>query len=158
MYSIKPGRGPSLMGGVGAIGAAIFGVIWTIGAATMGAPGFFALFGVIFIVFAIVTGIVNIYNATNRNRFSTFDITTGEEESDPIAEALDLRGRDRDRGGRSARSVGSRGETEWEPGGGQGDSSVEDGPRRRFEGDYCPFCGAKVEKDFAFCPNCGKDI
>ena len=37
MKSIKPGRGPSMMGGVGSVIAAIFGVFWTIGAVQMGA-------------------------------------------------------------------------------------------------------------------------
>lgn len=30
--------------------------------------------------------------------------------------------------------------------------------RRKFEGDYCPYCGQKVEPDFVFCPSCGKSI
>ncbi len=32
------------------------------------------------------------------------------------------------------------------------------GDARRFQGDFCPFCGAKVEPAFDFCPKCGKDI
>ena len=54
MKSIKPGRGPSMMSGVASIGAAIFGLIWTIAAASMGA-GPFALFGLVFI--GIVSGL-----------------------------------------------------------------------------------------------------
>ena len=42
MYSLKPGRGPSLMGAVGGIVVAIFGVIWTFAAMSMGARPFFA--------------------------------------------------------------------------------------------------------------------
>ena len=52
MYSIKPGRGPSLMGAVGGIAAAVFGVVWIGMAMSMGAPAPFALFGVVFIVVA----------------------------------------------------------------------------------------------------------
>ena len=48
MKSIKPGRGPSMMGGLGSIFAGVFGVIWTMAAVQMGA-GIFALFGVVFI-------------------------------------------------------------------------------------------------------------
>ena len=38
MKSIKPGRGPSMMGAVGAAFAVVFGIIWTMAAASMGAP------------------------------------------------------------------------------------------------------------------------
>ena len=40
MKSIKPGRGPSAMGAMGSIIAVIFGIFWTIAAASMGAPFF----------------------------------------------------------------------------------------------------------------------
>ena len=48
MKSIKPGRGPSAMGAMGSIVAAVFGLIWTGAAVSMGAPIFFPLFGVVF--------------------------------------------------------------------------------------------------------------
>ena len=48
MKHIKPGRGPSAMGGIGAVAAAVFGIFWT-----AIAPGFMKAFGVIFIVIAI---------------------------------------------------------------------------------------------------------
>lgn len=41
MKSIKPGRGPSAMGAAGSIIAAVFGLIWTGAAVSMGAPIFF---------------------------------------------------------------------------------------------------------------------
>lgn len=69
------------MGGVGGIVVAIFGVIWTIGALSMGAPPFFALFGLLFVVMAIAGVVYNFYNATSRNRMSSFDVTTDGEES-----------------------------------------------------------------------------
>ena len=134
MYSVKPGRGPSLMGGIGGIAVAIFGVIWTVGAASMGAPGFFVLFGVVFIIMAIAGVIYNLYNATQKNRMSTFDITSGSEELDPIARAM--------------------GHT---PHGPAKDGSEGSKPRK-FEGEFCPFCGAKVTSEFDYCPKCGKDI
>jgi hypothetical protein len=134
MYSIKPGRGPSLMGGIGGIAAAIFGVIWTIGAASMGAPGFFVLFGVVFVGMATAGVIYNFYNATQKNRMSDFDITSANEESDPIAQALGHSSDTPDR-----KRSGS-------------------GFPRKFEGDFCPFCGANVRSEFDFCPKCGKDI
>lgn len=35
MKSIKPGRGPSMMGGIIAIAIAVFGILWTIGAGSI---------------------------------------------------------------------------------------------------------------------------
>ena len=54
MKSVKPGRGPSMMGGVASVFAVVFGIIWMCGAASMGAPGFFLLFGVAFIGIGVV--------------------------------------------------------------------------------------------------------
>ena len=58
MKSIKPGRGPSAMGAMGSVVAIIFGIFWTIMAASMGAPLFFPIFGVIFILIGWPKGIV----------------------------------------------------------------------------------------------------
>ena len=85
MKSIKPGRGPSMMSGIAGIFVAIFGVIWTVVAASMGG-GLFALFGVVFVGFAITMVVYNFKNATSKNRYSAFDITSGEEEPDPLNE------------------------------------------------------------------------
>ena len=134
MYSVKPGRGPSLMGGVGGIVAAVFGVIWTGAALSMGAPPFMALFGVVFVLAALGGALYNFFNAASKNRLSNFDITTGAEESDPLADALGHTPAAKDRQATSA------------------------GTPRRIAGDFCPFCGAKVEASFAFCPKCGKPI
>ncbi len=82
MKSIKPGRGPSFMGGITGILVCLFGVVWTVVAASMGG-GIFALFGIIFVAIAAVQVIYNFKNATGRNRYSSFDITDGEEEPDP---------------------------------------------------------------------------
>lgn len=87
MKSIKPGRGPSMMSAIVGIFVAIFGVIWTVIAATMGG-GIFAIFGVVFVGFAITMVIYNFKNATSKNRYSAFDITSGEEEPDPLNERL----------------------------------------------------------------------
>ena len=135
MYSVKPGRGPSLMGGIGGIVVAVFGVIWTVGAMSIGAPPIFALFGLLFVGMAIAGVVYNLYNATSRNRISTFDVTTHREEGDPIADALD-------QGAASHQSP---------------HSPPSKGPRK-FPGEHCPFCGTKVAADFDYCPKCGKDI
>ena len=66
MKHIKPGRGPSMMGGVMSIAIGVFGVIWTIAAAGMGG-GLFALFGVVFVIVAIVQAVFHFKNATSKN-------------------------------------------------------------------------------------------
>lgn len=83
MKSIKPGRGPSMMGGVSSILAAVFGVVWTFAALSMGAGGIFAIFGIVFIAMAVMSAIYNLKNATGKNRYSSFDITEDGEEIAP---------------------------------------------------------------------------
>jgi len=134
MYSVKPGRGPSMMGVVGGVAAAVFGIIWTITATSMGAPGFIVLFGVVFVGLAIAGVIYNAYNATQKNRMSAYDITTRNEEPDPVARAL----------GHAPRTP-------------EQDRTGENRPRK-YEGEFCPFCGAKASPEFNYCPQCGKDI
>ena len=84
MKSVKPGRGPSAMGAVGSVIAVIFGIFWTITAASMGAPFFFPLFGVLFIILGIVQAVYHFKNATGENRYSSFDIVESGEEPDPL--------------------------------------------------------------------------
>lgn len=85
MKSIKPGRGPSFMGGIMSIAMGLFGLLWTIFVASSGG-GAFALFGLIFIGIAVVQAIYNFKNATGKNRYSEYDITDGNEEPDPLNE------------------------------------------------------------------------
>ena len=129
MKSIKPGRGPSAMGAVGSIFSAIFGIIWTIAAASMGAPVFFWLFGVVFVILGIVQAIYNFKNATGENRYSEFDIVDSAEEPDPLAQKLGL----------------ERENPESEAG--------EAGDFR-----HCPYCCARLGSGFTFCGKCGKRL
>ncbi len=55
-------------------------------AASMGAPIIFPLFGVGFVVLAVVQGLYSFMNATGKKRFSAFDITSDAEEPDPLNE------------------------------------------------------------------------
>ena len=78
------------MAAVGGVIAIIFGIFW-IGMASEvsssfggGIATFFPLFGVFFVVAAIIGVIYNTKNATSKDRFSTFDITDESEESDPL--------------------------------------------------------------------------
>lgn len=84
MRSIKPGRGPSMMSGISAVFAALFGVYWTVMASR--ASGAFALFGVFFVMVAVVQAVYNFKNATGKNRYSAFDITENGVEADPLNE------------------------------------------------------------------------
>lgn len=135
MYSVKPGRGPSLMGGVMGILVAVFGIVWTGGALSMGAPPFFAVFGLVFVGMAVAGALYNFYNAGSRNRMSSLDITTDREEPDPIAHAM----------GYDAPSHST-------------DEPPVSDTARKYPGDYCPFCGAKAGAEFNYCPKCGKEI
>ena len=128
MKSIKPGRGPSMMGGVSSILAGIFGVAWTVGAVSMGAGGLFAIFGLVFIAMAIVSAIYNFKNATSKNRYSAFDITDETEEPDPWNERFDEK---KYTSQTSANSTGSK---------------------------FCPYCGTRVDGDFVYCNKCGKKL
>ena len=84
MKSIKPGRGPSMMGGFVGIFMIGFGILWTVIAAQ--ASGIFALFGVLWTCVAIGMTVYNFKNATGKNRYSAYDITEGNEEPDPLNE------------------------------------------------------------------------
>ena len=131
MKHVKPGRGPSAMGGVASLIAVVFGVFWTVSAVSMGAPVFFPIFGVLFIVMGAVQAVYNFKNAAGKNRYSSFDIVDSTEEPDPWDQRF---------GGGPA---GSAGDDLAAPGGG-----------RR----YCPYCGAEAGEGFAFCAKCGRKL
>jgi hypothetical protein len=118
------------MGGVASIVAVIFGVIWTIAASAMGAPFFFPLFGVVFIIMGIVQAVYHFKNATSKNRYSAFDITDAHEETDPLNERF------------GRQSVANSNE-----------NRAVDG-----NGGFCPYCGLPAKNDYAFCRKCGKKI
>ncbi len=131
MRSIKPGRGPSMLSGIVSIAIGIFGVIWTISAASMGG-GIFALFGLVFVVIAIVNAVYNFKNATGKNRYSSFDIVDGREEQDP----LNVR-------------YGQQYENYDNPSAAKNDSEGS---------NFCPYCGARAEPGYEFCNKCGKKL
>ncbi|MGN1008674.1 MAG: zinc ribbon domain-containing protein [Butyricicoccus sp.] len=131
MKSIKPGRGPSMMGGVGSVIMVVFGVFWTILAAGMTAGmglfgAIFPLFGVCFIAMGVVNAVYNFKNATGENRYSSFDIVDRNEESDPLNERF-----------------GAKREPEQ---------------TARPAGGFCPYCGAPVEGEYVYCRKCGREL
>ena len=132
MYSVKPGRGPSLLGAIVGIVVAIMGVFWTFTATSHGAPALFAVFGVFFVILALGGVLYNMFNATSPNRVSTYDITGPGEERDPVGDAL-IR----------SRPIGA----ETAPGLPAGSSPA-----------YCSGCGRKLEGSFKFCPGCGRPV
>ena len=146
MKSIKPGRGPSMMSGVANIGAAIFGLIWTIAAASMGA-GPFALFGLIFIGMAVASGIYNFKNATSENRYSTYDIVDSTEETDPFNERF---------GTPQNSSADFDHYADGTPRYSNDSASVD--KSKASANAFCPYCGNEVENDFIYCNNCGKEL
>lgn len=132
MKSVKPGRGPSAMGAMGSVIAVVFGIFWTIMAASMGAPAFFPIFGVLFIIVGVVQAIYHFKNATGENRYSEFDIVDSSEEPDPWDQRF---GPDRE-------------------------TAASDAPHAEETGDfrYCPYCGARLGSGFTFCGKCGKRL
>lgn len=129
MKSVKPGRGPSLQGGIGAIFAVIFGIVWMVFAAQMGAPIPFVLMGLVFVIIAGIQAVIHFKNATSENRYSLYDITEEGEEPDPLEERF-----------------GKKTEQTYQQ------------PEMQSEGGFCPFCGAKAEVGYAFCRKCGKKL
>jgi zinc ribbon protein len=138
MRGIKRGRGPSAMGAFGSAMAVMFGIGWTVFAYSLTRDSpfpmvgiLFPLFGVLFVVVGIVQAYYHFTNATGENRFSEFDITDEDEESDPLNQAFG-----RAYGQRTAKPAGGR----------------------EIKGAFCPYCGAKAQPEFDYCPKCGKDI
>jgi len=134
---IKPGRGPSGMSFIGSIVVVIFGVFWTIMAAsiTAGSPFgiigiIFPLFGVLFIILGVVQAIYHYKNATGKDRYSIIDIVDSNEEGDPS--------------------------DNWIKNRNEGDMETQNSINSEI--NYCPYCGAKANNDYTFCPKCGKSI
>lgn len=153
MKRVKPGRAPSAMSAMGSVFAAVFGVGWTILAVTMEAPWFFGLFGVVFIVMAVVQAVYHFKNATGEERYSAFDIVDDVEERDP-ADRWAGRGEKDGRTDFAEKESGASRDVDSELDEGNRDADGETDE----EVNFCPYCGAKAEKAFRFCRKCGKQI
>ena len=124
MRSVKPGRGPSMMGGVMGIFMIGFGVLWTVIAAR--ASGVFALFGVLWTGIAIIQTVYNFKNAKSKNRYSAYDIVDEREEPDPLNQ-----------------KYGSR-RTVSDPPGNSGKFCPYCGTAVETAYEFCPECGKKL--------------
>ncbi len=83
------------MSTVGGIIGVVFGIFWTVMAfeITKSAPFplvhvLFPLFGILFIVIGIVNVGYSLTNTVSRDRMSVVDITTGQEEGDPLSRLI----------------------------------------------------------------------
>lgn len=151
------------MGGIGSIFAAVFGVIWTVAAASMGAPVMFSLFGVIFIIMALVQGAYHWKNATSGERFSEYDIVDSKEEGDPlnriVAGEKDKRkavGGEVHRPEEEAAAIWNTVTDRESAADRNSAANRESAADRRVR--FCPYCGTPVEEDFEFCGSCGKEL
>ncbi len=143
--SVKPGRAPSFLGGIGSLVAVAFGILWTIMASSMtrgsplgGGVSLFPLFGILFILAGIANAVYSFTQATQKNRYSLLDITDSESEPDPLNERF---------------GSGVQAATTSEIDGALGRREPKE-PNRT----YCPYCGRKADGDYRFCPYCGKEL
>lgn len=127
MRSIKPGRGQSGIGAIVSVILVIFGIFWTIMAVKAGAPVFFPIFGVFFVLLGIIQAVYHFRNATGKNRYSAFDITEDGEEPDPLEERF-----------------GTDASREKEPDGAGAAFCPYCGTRTEGTYAFCPRCGKKL--------------
>ena len=139
MKSIKQGRGPSLIEGIALLGMSVVMII--MGGEFRSREPDFGVFGrnqgmdigttmcYVFALVCVIAGIYNIYCAVAKNRPSQIDITSGNEEPDPLNEHFH----------------------------GRYDVESTKSPAAK-DGMYCPYCGKPIQADFAFCSHCGKEL
>jgi len=120
MKSIKPGRGPSQRGAAGAAIAIVWGVIWTIAAASMTAG--MGGFGLIFPLFGLCFIGMGVYNLIYHKRNAEAD----PEDRDSLLEIVDTQSE------LSGDATQSAAYCPW-----CGEKLAEDY-------QYCPKCGRKL--------------
>ena len=124
-------EGDFMISGMDIVTDSDFGLMGSsFGSDPFGALGaIFPLFGVVFVVIAVVIAVYNFKNATSKNRYSEFDVVDGSEEPDPLNERF---GSDCDEGTHS-------------------ESDCEDAL-------FCPYCGTPADNDYLYCKKCGKPL
>lgn len=71
---IRPSREVSSIQLVMCIAAAIFGIFWMITASSIGAGGF-SMFGIVFVLIAVIFAFIHFRNATGKKPLSLYEIT-----------------------------------------------------------------------------------
>lgn len=145
--SIKPGRAPSFMSGIGSVVAIIFGLFWTAMAFSItrdspfgGIASIFPLFGILFVVVGVVSAVYSFRQATQENRYSVLDITDSDFEPDPLNE-------------RFGPMIDAEIHAELDSHMDAGNGERYDRPHR-----FCPYCGDDIGEGFRYCPACGKEL
>ena len=78
---------------------------------------------------ALVNAVYNFKNATSKNRYSSFDITDGQEEPDPLNRRYGVQ-----------------------------NTFNTSAPNGNSVG-FCPYCGEPITKqEYEFCPKCGREL
>src|SRR5262245_23173102 len=85
--AVKPGRVPSLIGAVASIGVGAIGILELLKALDTRDP-YKILFMVVFCFIAFSGAFYRLYNVTQRNRFSNYELVQSAQEPDPFARAL----------------------------------------------------------------------
>lgn len=131
MYSVKPGRGPSLLSAILALVIGVpFALFWLGTASRIHAPRFFIFFGIVFLLVLVASAFIGFYNATSKDRMSQFEITTPREERDPFDRLAPPPPPASGATAPAAQAVSAK--------------------------QFCPFCGTQLGEGFNFCPKCGK--
>ena len=129
MKSIKPGRGPSIISALGSVFSVIFGIFWTILASSMTRGTGLIIFPLFGILFIII-GIFNaIYHFKNASGKNRYSAYDITDENEE-PDPLNQR-----LGGTPPSPFAPSGETH-----------------------FCPYCGAPVQNDYAFCRKCGREL
>ena len=128
MKSIKRGRGPSFMNGVGSLIFSVLGILMMLTVSSMssdfGGTHFFLLFLGMIVLWSVCIAIYNFKNASGKNRYSEYDVTDSFEEPDPLNQHF----------------------------------SATSAPPMDSSDGYCPYCGAIVQVDFEYCARCGRRL
>lgn len=131
MKSIKPGRGPSRQAAAGSAFGILFGIFWTIAAASIAwsASGAFGFIGLVFPLFGLVFIGISVYNLM----YHSSNAHAEPEDRDSLLEIVES-------------EEGTEG------------SKEDEAEAPSSDARFCPFCGASLSDGFSFCPKCGKKL
>ena len=90
MRHVKPGRGPSMMGGISSLIGAVVFLLVGLENLRSGFMGFnaFTVIPFLFSAGALCMAVYNFKNSVSKNRYSEFDVTDPSEEPDPLNERI----------------------------------------------------------------------